>query len=245
MLTILKTIFYTPLYNIFVVFLSIPGIDAGLAVVLLTCIVKLALFPLSKKALRSQIQMKEIEPEIKKLKEQYTDDQATLAKKTMELYKARGINPFSSFVVILIQIPIVFSLYHIFSSGAVSTIDTSILYSFVSVPDSVHTIFLGFFDILVKNHYLAAITAITQFIQAWLQPIPVQAKKAGDAPSFQHDFARSMSMQMKYIFPVIVFFITFNLPAVIALYWITSNMFTIVQEIFLREDRKYLNNLHK
>jgi YidC/Oxa1 family membrane protein insertase len=245
MLTILKTIFYYPLYNIFVVFLNIPGIDAGMAVVLFTCVVKLALFPISKKALRSQIEMKEIEPEIKKIKEQYAKDQQMLAKKTMELYKEKGINPFSSFIVILIQIPIIFSLYHIFSSGAISSIDTEVLYGFVSAPESVKTVFLGLFDILAKNHYLAAFTAITQFVQAWLQPIPVQSVKPGEKPSFQHDFARSMSMQMKYVFPVVVFFISYNLPAVIALYWITSNIFTIAQEIFLREDRKYLNNLHK
>lgn len=244
-MTILKTIFYIPLYNIFVLFLSIPGIDAGLAVVLLTCIVKLALFPVSKKALRSQIEMKEIEPEIKKIKEECGKDQQLLAKRTMELYKEKGINPFSSFIIILVQLPIIFSLYHIFSSGAVANIDTGILYSFVHAPDGVKTVFLGFFDILIKNHYLAGITAITQFIQAWLQPIPVQAKKPGEKPSFQHDFARSMSMQMKYVFPVVVFFITYNLPAVIALYWTTSNIFTIIQELFLRKDRKYLNDLHK
>ncbi len=69
MLSILKAIFYIPLYNLFVAILHIPGIDAGIAVILLTCLVKLVLFPLSKKALRSQIQMKEIDTDLKKIKE--------------------------------------------------------------------------------------------------------------------------------------------------------------------------------
>lgn len=242
---ILKAIFYTPLYNLFVLFLHIPHIDAGIAVILFTILVKIILFPLSKKALRSQIQLKEVDGDLKALKETYKNDQQTLAKKTMALYKERGINPFSSFLVILIQIPIIFSLYAIFQSNAISEINTTLLYPFVHVPGPVATTFLGLFSVLVSNPYLAVVTAVTQFIQAQLQVMPVSAKKPGQKASFQDDFSRSMNMQIKYILPAFIFFVSFTLPAVISLYWITSNLFTIGQEVFLREERRRLKELHK
>ncbi len=245
MLSILKAIFYIPLYNLFVAILHIPGIDAGIAVILLTCLVKLVLFPLSKKALRSQIQMKEIDTDLKKIKEKYKDDQQLQAKKTMELYKEKGINPFSSILVLLIQLPIIISLYSIFRSGAVSIIDPSLLYSFVHIPAHVSTMFLGLFDVLAKNPFLAGLTAITQFLQAYLQPIPVQVRKEGEKTTFQDDFSRSMGVQVRYVFPIMVFFISYSLPAVIGLYWTTSNLFTIGQELFLREDRRRLKDLHQ
>lgn len=244
MMALIKAIFYTPLYNLFVVFLSIPGIDAGMAVILITATVRLVLFPLSKKALQSQIQMKLIEPDLKKIQEDFKDNPQEKGLRTMQLYKQNGINPFSSILILLIQIPIIFSLYHIFQSGAVSHINETLLYPFVSVPTTVKATFLGLIPLLSKNVFVALCAGITQYIQATLQPLPVSTKKDGAKRSFQDDFSRSMNLQIKYILPIMVFFFSFTLPALFGLYWTTSNIFTIIQELFLRKDRKHLQSLH-
>lgn len=240
MLTLLKTIFYIPLYNAFVVLLHIPHIDAGIAVILFTVVIKTLLFPLSKKSLIAQVKIKEIEPDIQKIKEKYKDDAAMQSQKTLELYREKKINPFLGILLLFIQIPIVISIYRIFSSGAASEVNATLLYSFISVPAAVSPLFLGLFNVTAKNVYLSVIVGLTQFLQARLQPIPTPKPKQDGKSSFQHDFTRSMNLNMKYFFPIMVFLISLGLPSVLGLYWITSNVFTIVQEIFLREHRNKL-----
>ena len=237
MFTFIKSITYIPLYNAFVLILTIPGIDAGLAVVIFTLIIKIALYPLQKKALLTQIRTKEIEPEIKKIKTQIKDIKEQ-GQAIMKLYKEKKVNPLSSLFILLIQLPILFSLYHIFSSGALSHIDSGLLYSFVHPKEFISTTFLGLFDVTQKNIIVAVIAAISQFIQAQFQPMLMGSDS--NERSFQNDLARSMNVQMKYVFPVIIFFITVGLPSVISLYFITSNIFMIFQELALRPHRKKL-----
>jgi YidC/Oxa1 family membrane protein insertase len=233
-----RTVFYEPLYNGLILLIDlIPWIDAGIAVIIFTCLVRLLLFPLSRKAVRTQLRMKELEPELKALKERYKDKREELARKTLELYKEKGINPFSGILLLLIQLPIIFSLYRIFSVG-LPVVQEHLLYAFVQVPTFINVSFLGLIDITQRSFSLALITAITQFLQVRFSMPPSPPKKAGSAPNFGEDLMRSMHFQMKYLFPVVVFFITYNLAAVIALYWTTSNLFTIGQELYIRRERK-------
>jgi len=100
------TFFYNPIYNglIFLVS-SFPWIDLGIAVIIVTVIVKLILFPLTKRSIKTQIKMKEVEPLIAEAKEKYKKDKETQAKRIMEIYKENEINPFSNFFLILVQLP--------------------------------------------------------------------------------------------------------------------------------------------
>src|SRR3989338_5212743 len=112
MIAFLKTIIYTPLYNGLLVILDIlPIADIGIAVIILTVLVKVILYPLAKKTSVTQLQMKEKQPELEALKEKYKNNRQEQALKIMEFYKKYKINPFSSFFTILIQIPIIYSLY--------------------------------------------------------------------------------------------------------------------------------------
>ena len=93
---------YQPLYNGLVFFISVvPWGDIGIAVIVLTLLVRVVLFPLSHKSTKSQIKMREIEPEIKEIKEKHKDKQEQ-AKKVMELYQKHGLNPFSGCLFILV-----------------------------------------------------------------------------------------------------------------------------------------------
>jgi YidC/Oxa1 family membrane protein insertase len=231
MITFFKTIIYIPLYNIFVLILNLSWIDAGLAAVLLTFLVKFALYPISKKAAIAQIKMKEKEGELTAIKEKYKNKEEQ-ALKVMEFYKNNNINPLSSIFTIIIQIPIVFSLYYIFFRSGLPTIDTSLVYSFVKVPESVSMIFLGFLDVSKKSVALAFLAAATTFLQMHLS---TTSSESNGAPANKEDFAKIMAKQMKYTMPVIVFLISWKISGVVALYWFVSNLAGIAQDLYIKK----------
>lgn len=206
--------------------------DLGLAIVVFTVFVKLIILPLSQKGVKTQAKIKQIEPQIKEIKEKYKDKQEQ-ALKTMELYRLHKINPLSGFLQILIQIPIIFALYFIFLKAGFPDIRIELLYSFVPIPTHVETTFLNLIDVTQKSVTLAFLAGATQFIQARLSS-PKTEVKSGNR-SLGDDFARSMSLQMKYVFPVIIFFIAYSISAAIALYLATSNIFMIAQEMYVKK----------
>jgi YidC/Oxa1 family membrane protein insertase len=225
---------HDPLYNALILLINfIPFADVGVAVVLLTLIVKFALFPLSRKAIVTQRKIKEFNPDIQKIKEKYSKDRQTQATKIFELYREKGINPFSSFFLILIQLPIIFGLYRIFWQSGLPEIQENFLYSFTSVPTNVDMVFLGLIDIAVRSWPLALLVGLSTFFQMKLS-MPVTPKPKAPGKSFKDDLARSMSVQMRYFFPFVAAFISYSLSGAIALYWLTSNLFTITQELILK-----------
>lgn len=232
MIAFFKTIIYIPLYNILVLILNISWIDAGLAAVILTILVKLVLYPLAKKATVTQARMKEKEGELALIKEKYKDKQEQ-AVKTMEFYKVNKINPFSSILTVLVQIPVIFSLYYIFFRSGLPVVDSSLLYSFIKVPVSVSMIFLGIIDVSQKSIILALLAAITSFWQMHLASVSPN-KKINTNPNNKEDFSAIMTKQMKYTMPFIVFFISWKISAIVALYWFVSNLVGIAQDVYVR-----------
>ncbi|MBX4198063.1 YidC/Oxa1 family membrane protein insertase [Candidatus Parcubacteria bacterium] len=224
----LKTIIYIPLYNALVALIVLmPGHSAGLAVILLTLLIRIILFPLSRKAIKTQIEMRRIEPEVKRIRETVKDRQEQ-AQALMQLYKDRDINPFASLVLIIIQLPILIGLYSVFRSG-LPMIKPELLYSFIHVPEFVSMIFVGI-DLAGKSLVLALAAVITQFIQINLA-LPKSVKK--EKGTFQEDLAHNLNMQMRYIMPLVLFPIAY-FSAVIALYFTTSNILMTLQEIFIK-----------
>ncbi len=222
------TIFYIPLYNALILCVNfLSWHNAGLAVIILTLIIRFVLFPLSRSAIKTQLQMKQIEPELKKIRDTVKDKQEQ-ARLTMQVYKERGVNPFSSILLLLIQLPILIALYQVFRSG-LPKIDPTILYSFVAAPGALSMHFLGI-NLLGNSVILALFAIATQFFQ--LQLALPKVEKAKER-SFQNDLAYSMNAQMKYIFPLILFPVAYISP-VIALYLTASNAFMILQELFVR-----------
>ncbi len=237
MIAFLKTIIYVPLYNILILILNVDWIDVGVATVILTVLVKLILYPVSKKATITQVKMKEKEGELKLIKEKYKDKQEQ-AVKVMEFYKNNNINPFSSIVTIFIQIPIIYSLYYIFFKSGLPTVDTSLLYSFIKVPESISMIFLGFLDVSQKSILLAVLAAVSTFLQMHFSTPNAKAMlgnpASAPATAGKEDFAATMTKQMKYTMPLVVFFISWKISGIIALYWFVSNLFGIAQDWYVR-----------
>ncbi|MEK7461602.1 MAG: YidC/Oxa1 family membrane protein insertase [Patescibacteria group bacterium] len=231
---IYHTFFFDPLYNVLVLLFKIlPWADAGVIVVLLTILVRIIMFPLSRKAVLTQMRMSAIAPDLAKIKERHKDNSEEQAKRTLALYKEKGVNPFSGIFVIILQIPIILALYQIFLHFP--EINTPLLYSFVTAPEYISATLFGFLDLTAKNIPLALLAAASTFFQFQISA-KGQTQPKGD--SFGDNLARSMQTQMKYFFPVIVFFISYNISGVIALYWFTTNLFSIGQELFVRRKPK-------
>jgi len=236
MISIFNTILFEPLHNALTFLVSvIPGGDVGVAIIVLTIIVKLILFPLTQKSIESNRKMKMIEPELAKIKEEFKDKKEEQAKKTFELYKKYKINPFAGCLIILIQLPIIIALYYVFLKGI--DFSTGNFYSFINPPEVVNMNFLGLIDMQAKSLILAILAAVSQFFQTRLS-MPQLAPKTGKEEGFAGSLKRSMDLQMRYFLPVFIGIVAYQVQAAVALYWVISNLFTIGQELILKPWKK-------
>lgn len=232
--------FYAPLYNGLILFINVtPFHNVGLAVILFTCIIKIILFPLSQKSVKTQFEMKQIEPEINEIKIKYKDNKQVQAEKTMQLYKDKNINPFAGIFLMLLQFPILIALYWVFLKGGLPEIDPTSIYSFTKIPDVINMSLFGA-SVADKNIIFAIIVAVAQFLQMQIT-IPKIKKIDGKDDkkiNFTDELSKSMNTQMKYIMPIIMFFIAKSFPIVVSLYLITSSLFAIGQELYIRNKYK-------
>jgi len=226
-----------PLYNLLVLILNhVPFVDLGFAVILLTIIVRLILFPLSKSSIKTQLKMKDIQKPIEEIKQKYKDDQQKMAIETMKFYKENDIKPFSGILLLFIQLPIIFALYFVFLKEGLPNIDLNLLYSFVHAPEFVNPKFLGIFDLASKSVTLALLAGATQFLQARLMlKKNNQPTEKPTENNFQNDLMKSMQIQMQYVLPGLMIAFSYSLGSVVALYFTTSNIFSILQEIYLKK----------
>ena len=235
------TLFFDPVYNGLVFFIDvIPGADVGLAIIATVVVVKTILLPLSIKAAKTQRVMREIEPKLKEIRETLKDKRQEQGEAMLKLYREAGISPFASILLIFLQIPIVIALYLSVNTGggiALPAINTEILYSFVRIPEFVNMNFLGMLDITGKSLALALLAGVTQFYQVKLAMPALPPRDPDAAPNFKEDFGRNMQMQMRYVMPVIIFFVAYYISAAIALYFFVSNLVAILQELYIKKHR--------
>ncbi|QQG42697.1 MAG: YidC/Oxa1 family membrane protein insertase [Candidatus Giovannonibacteria bacterium] len=232
--TLFHEIFYLPILNALVFLTSVlPGHDLGLAVILLTALIRALMFPMTHKMLHTQNAMKRIEPEVKKIYEEKKNREEQ-AKALMELYKKHGINPLSGFFMLLIQLPLLIAMYRVFWRGI--PFNASEVYGLLSASGPINLIFLGLIPLTEASVGMAALAAISQFWQAKLAMPPkvFSAKDKNDPPDRQAGMGRAMQWQMLYVFPIIIFVISFKLPAAVSLYWTAMNVFAIVHEAVVR-----------
>lgn len=235
MMYLFQEIFYRPILN-FLVFLYniIPGHDLGVAIILLTIVIKLILHPLSLKSLKSQKELQDIQPKIDALKEEHKDNKEALAKATMDLYKEHKINPFSSCLPLLIQLPFLLAVYQVFRDGLASRLD--LVYSFVYRPEMINAFSFGFVDLSKPNVILAVLAGVAQFWQAKTM-MAKQPKKVETNPK-QPDISTMMSKQMLYLMPAVTIFIGVSLPGGLTLYWFVLTMLTALQQWLMFRKKK-------
>ena len=234
MLSFLHTILYVPIYNILIFLVGVsPHGDVGLALIGVVILVRLVILPFSLATVHTQKAMQIINPEIKILQEKYKNDKDKLAKETFALYKKYKINPFSSILTLFIQIPILFTLYFIVRNKALYVVNTSLLYPFVHVPTVLSPLFLGFFVISEPNIILAILAGVSQFVYAyWGMPVPPApdktVSKKGTPGSMQEEFGRAMTLQMRFVLPVFIAFLSYTSGA-IAIYFVITNIIMLLQ----------------
>ncbi|MFA5355203.1 MAG: YidC/Oxa1 family membrane protein insertase [Candidatus Paceibacterota bacterium] len=218
------TILYEPLFNILVLLYEyIPGRDFGVAVIVLTLIIRFLLYPLMMKSIRSQKIMAELQPKIKEIQEKYKDDKEKQTKEMMDLYKREKFNPFGGCLPLLLQLPILLALYRVFWSGLTDGAMTH-LYSFVPNPGVIDPFFLGILDLSAPNTVMAVIAGVAQFFQTKTM------NKISAVSDNKNQLAGLMQKQMVYFFPIFTVIILFNLPSAIGLYWIITALFSVWQQ---------------
>lgn len=224
---IFNTILVHPLLNLLVFFYQyIP--DIGLVIILLTVLIRLLLVPSFHKSLKHQRALQSLQPKMNEVREKYKNDQEAQAKAMMELYKVHNVNPLSSCFPVLIQLPILISLYQVFIQSLNGQALRG-LYSFISHPEQINPMFLGLVDLSAKgNYWLAAIAALLQF---WQTKQLQTTNKIGGQNS--DSTAKFMNSYLLYFFPLITFFIGIRFPAGLALYWVTTTLFGIAQQYYI------------
>ncbi len=195
----------------------------GVAIILLTLIVRGIMFPVAQRQFASMAAMKAIQPKMKAIQERYKDDKQTQQQKIMELYKTEKVNPLAGCLPIFLQIPVFFALYKTLMLAIEMRHQPFVLWiKDLSAPDPLHT--LNLFGLLpfdppsfLAIGVLAVILGVTMFLQFKLNPA-------------QGDPAQQ---QVMMLMPWFMMFVMAPFAAGLLIYWITSNVLTILQQKFL------------
>ncbi|MFH1522688.1 MAG: YidC/Oxa1 family membrane protein insertase [Patescibacteria group bacterium] len=236
MSNIFQTIFYEPIFNL-VIFLYdiVPGNDLGIAIILLTIVIKLLLLPLSKQSIKSQKALQDLQPKINEIKKKYANKKEEMGRAMMALYKENKVNPFSSCLPLLIQLPFLFAVFRVFRNGFTEE-SLNLVYPFITRPEIVNSISLGFLDLSKPNVYLAILAGAAQFWQAKMMMTNKSEIKSPGAKD--ENMMAMMNKQMIYFMPALTVFIGLTLPGGLSLYWFTTTLLTGLQQVYIFKKKK-------
>ncbi len=230
-----QVIFYQPILNLLVfLYNTISLQDLGVAIILLTVLIKLILWPLSRKSIQSQKALQELQPKIEELKVQYKDKQQEMGRALMDIYKEHKVNPFSSCLPLLLQLPFFIAVYQVFRDGLSKHLE--LVYPFIQRPEVINSVFLGFLDLSKPNIYLAVMAGAAQFWQAKM----MMAKKVQkDTNATKEDsMSAIMNKQMLYFMPALTVFIGVTLPGGLTMYWLVMTLLTVLQQTLIARTQK-------
>lgn len=249
-----------PIFNLLMaIYAIIPGGDFGIAVVIFTIITRLLLWPLVKKQLHQAKAMRKMQPELVKIRKKYKTNRQMQSLAMMELYKKHNISPFSSIGVLLIQLPILISIYSVVQIFVMRrgelgkyTYDfmenLPVVKNLIDNPDSFNQNFLGLVDltkhavssegVVIGLVVLALAAAALQFsLSKQMSPQSDSKKRLRDILSEASDGKEAdqaevnaiVMRKMMKVMPIMLFFIMINLPGALALYMATSNAVAYLQ----------------
>jgi YidC/Oxa1 family membrane protein insertase len=250
-----------PIFNLLVLIYSlIPGHNFGLAIILFTIVIRLLMWPIVKKQLRQTKITRQLQPELKRIKKEAAGDKQKESKMMMELYKERGVNPFGTLPVLIIQMIVLIGLY----SGLIKVIhDPHQIVQFAYEPlqnlgwlqhvagdiRAFDNSLFGFIDlsraaISSKGVYwpalvLVLLSALTQFVSSkQLMPVDKDARKlrhilrdaGAGQQADQSEISAAMARSTQYILPVMILFFTINIAAALSLYWFVGGLVAFLQQ---------------
>lgn len=222
--------FIQPIYNLLIL-AYYPFHDLGFAIIVVTFVLRLILWPLFARQMRAQKNMADLQGEIKHLKEKHKEDAKKLQAETLALYRDRGVSPFDGCLPLILQMPIFIAIYQVFRSH-LGVDSFNLIYSFLPHPAAISPIAFGFLDLTKVDFYLLPYLAgITQFVFGYMMTLgakKIQLKTNGEVAPEQ----KQMEMIQKstnYFMPFFFILISLSLPAAIVLYFVASNIFSIGQ----------------
>ncbi|ARI75522.1 YidC family membrane integrase SpoIIIJ [Halobacillus mangrovi] len=199
-----------PLSKTLLFFADVTGGSYGLAIIIVTIIIRVLLLPLNVKQLKSSKAMQDIQPELKELREKYSSKDAQtqqkLQQETMQLFQKHGVNPLAGCLPIIVQMPILIGFYHA-----------------IMRTKEIETHNFLWLELGSADPFLAILTAATTFLQ---QKLMMAGGAAAQNPQMQ---------MMLYIMPLMIGTFAFFFPSALALYWIVGNIVMILQTIFIRK----------
>jgi len=206
-----------------------PNHDIGLAIILLTLIIRTILLIPSQKAMKAQKRMQDVQPRLEKIKEKYKGDQQKIAMETMALWKEAKVNPMGSCLPLLLQLPFLIGIFYVVQDS-LNPDNTYLLYKTYenfALSDISHT-FFGIIDLSKPNLYVLPI------IIGGLQFIQMKLSMGDSSPKGE---MASASKIMIYLMPVMIAVFTASLPAGVGFYWGTSTLYGIIQQIFVNKGK--------
>lgn len=260
---IFDTVLVHPIINVLLAIyhgLSSLGVPyaLGFSIILLTILIRLILYPFTSQQLKASKKMQDIAPHLTKLKEKHKGDATRIQQETMALYKEHGVNPAAGCLPVLIQLPVIWAIYSVFTqvvhykAGETLSKVNAIAYTdWLKLTNVWDTTFFGLplgqnpsqllntvgFAILL----IPVLTAVFQFIQTKMMLPTVKKEEdkkdlpAGrQGPKKEQDFASAFQTQSLYIFPLMIGFFSYQFPIGLSLYWNTFSLFGIIQQYQLQ-----------
>lgn len=236
-------IFFDPLLNTLIFLYRSLGLNMGLAIIALTLVFRLAIFPLNLRSLISQRRIQHLKPHLDALKDKHAQDKGALAQAQMDLYKTEGVNPAGGCVYLLIQLPFLFAMYRVLDF-VVKLNHIGDLNSHLYTP-WLHLASLGDLHLLFgwvnlgkpdPLHILPILAGVTQFaVSKMTLPVAKAKEKAQDKQEkvSMEESLMAAQGQMVYLFPVMTTVITWGFPSGLALYWTVGNLFSIIQQFYV------------
>jgi YidC/Oxa1 family membrane protein insertase len=241
MFQLFTTFLFQPLLNALVFLYNIiPGHDIGLAIIGLTIVIKIILYPFSLQSLKSQKALQDLQPKIEEIKKNHKDDKEKQARAMMELYKKEKVNPLSSCLPLLIQLPFLIAVYQVFQTG-LSSASLNLLYPFISNPGHLNPVSFGLIDLSKPNVVLAVLTGLAQYFQSKMLVTKRPPKKIPGAKD--EDMMTIMNQQMLYFMPVFTVIICISLPSGLVVYWLVMTILTILQQLWMFKDKNKTNQV--
>ena len=241
------TIIYYPLLNALVFFIDIlPQHSLGWAIVLLTIVIRIIFFPFYHKSIIAQEIMKQIQPKTKEIQKKYKNDRKKQGEELMKLYRQYRISPWSSFLYMAIQLPVLIALYQVLVGLNLNSMVG--IYHFINVPTTMSTLFLGFLDLHQKSLLIGTLAGIFQFAQSKVmekRTKQINKNNSRNQKQESQQFMVNFSKQLMYFMPIVTFFIAWRLPAGVGLFWTVMTILNVAQELWINHRLKLNPNLIK
>ncbi|MFA5083837.1 MAG: YidC/Oxa1 family membrane protein insertase [Candidatus Paceibacterota bacterium] len=208
---------YQPILEVLIfIYKYVAFQDLGLAIILLTIFIRTLLLPFFYHGAKEQTKIQRLQPLVKKIQEDHKHDKEKQTQALLDLYKEHRINPFSSILLLIIQLPILIALYRVFLTGLSNTVFGN--YNF-----------LGFIDLNQKSFLITILAVLAQYFQGRLMlPKNVIGQKTGADKTNQ--------AMLLYIGPALTLVVLINLPSALGLYWLVSSIFSLGQQIFINKN---------